>query len=443
MSAEIIFLLLNFLKVRFTKKYILENFTESSKVIDLSAVTILLDYYGVDSLLVKISKNELTEIDYPCITSVKNKYGMFQYIVLTDVKNDSVYYFNNEGKNITIKINEFLKAWSMICILLDATEIKEEVGYSTNKKRNRIKRNSVLLSISLLCLGFIFIVDKIPLEILSFPIVFLIIIKLVGAVISFSILSKNIGLNSKILDNICGKTSKFDCEKVLNSPNSSLFGINLTEIGITYFVATTVILLLTMRNNSFWEILIILNLFSVSFSFVSIYYQAFKIKAWCSLCLFILILFWLEFLTLTMHKDVSLSNLYSLQLQTVGISIMISSALYISIFFLKNNKIKLENFRNQRLRYFLFKENIDTISLIIKNGIHLNYPSLNDGLEIGNRSNPQNKLIIVTNPHCNACRTKYSELRELIVTFREYLSIKVIISYDSRFINLTHYMMQY
>lgn len=443
MSAEIIFQLLYFLNVRFTKKYILENFSRSSELIDLNAVTILLDYYNIDSLLVKISKNELTEIDYPCITSVKDKDEKFQYIVLTGVKNNKVYYINNEGKNITITLNEFLKLWSMICILLDATEQKGEVNYYTNKKQNKVKRYNILLSTSMLCFGFLLIVDNIPLEVLSFSTACLIITKLVGVFISFSIISKNIGLKNKIFNSICSTSGKFNCEEVLNSPNSPFLGLNLPEIGITYFTSTLIFLILTVANNSFWEILTILNLFSVSFSFISFYYQAFKIKAWCSLCLIVLALFWLEFLALTMVKDVSLSNLYLLNSQTIGISIMILSAVYVSIFFLKNHKVKLENFRTQRLRYFLFKENIDTINVVMNNGIHLKHPNISDDFEIGNKSNPKHKLIIVTNPHCKACITKYSELRELIITFREYISIKVVISYDLRSIELTNYMMQY
>ncbi|MEL6557264.1 MAG: vitamin K epoxide reductase family protein [Bacteroidota bacterium] len=441
MSIKIIFQLLDLLNVQYTRKYILDNYSQSNNTIDLNAVTILLDYFHIDSLLVKISKDELDELDFPCLTSLEDEDGKLQYIVLTEVRDDRVEYIDHSEKKITASLSDFLDKWSMICILIDATDQKAENNYQTNKKQNRIRKNISSFTALFLCIGFLLAVSNISFAVFTLPLVSLLIIKLIGIFVTLSIISKEIGLKSKIFDNIC-TSGKFDCAKVVRSPNSSFLGFNLSEVGVTYFTATTILLLLTTSEQSFWQILTILSFIGLAFTFFSLYLQAFKLKSWCFLCLIVLALIWLEYLAIILFKGISLTDLSLINTQTIGISLLTLSAISLSVYYLRNSRIRLETFRNQRLKYFLFKEKIDNIDILMKNGTPLRSPNISDHLEIGS-SSAEHQLTIVTHPHCKACRNKYPELREVLQTFSEYISIKVVISYDVRFIELTHYMMQY
>ena len=74
-----------------------------------------------------------------------------------------------------------------------------------------------------------------------------------------------------------------DCNNILTSEYSQLLGIiSWAEIGFSYFVFNLLVILL---NPSWVRYLCIMNLFTLPYTFWSIWYQKYKMKTWCILCL--------------------------------------------------------------------------------------------------------------------------------------------------------------
>jgi uncharacterized membrane protein len=97
----------------------------------------------------------------------------------------------------------------------------------------------------------------------------------------------NLRYTQKLSDKICGFSSGVDCDSVLSSDVSRIFGnINLADIGIIYFTSTLIYLSGVTAINQLW-LLGAVSAVSIIFPVYSIYYQVFRLKKWCPFCMIV------------------------------------------------------------------------------------------------------------------------------------------------------------
>jgi uncharacterized membrane protein len=125
----------------------------------------------------------------------------------------------------------------------------------------------------------------------------LLLTKTLGLSVSFFLLWYMLDSNHPFLENICQNNNTTSCASVLQSEAATIGGvISWSEIGFFYFAGSFLALLLGSAQPPVLAIIGILNLLTLPYTFFSVYYQAFVIKKWCTLCLAIQIAFWMEFL---------------------------------------------------------------------------------------------------------------------------------------------------
>ncbi|MCD7930766.1 MAG: vitamin K epoxide reductase family protein [Tannerellaceae bacterium] len=101
-------------------------------------------------------------------------------------------------------------------------------------------------------------------------------------------------IQSEYADKICSLFKQSDCNDVLGSEASKLFGlIGWSEIGLGYFISNIMILLFLPQLLSY---LAIINVCALPYSFWSVWYQKVKAKQWCPLCLIVQVLLWAIFI---------------------------------------------------------------------------------------------------------------------------------------------------
>ena len=103
-------------------------------------------------------------------------------------------------------------------------------------------------------------------------------------------------LKNAIGEAFCSSGSeKKNCHAVLSSEGARLFGsYKLTDLSLTYFAGHTMgIFLLSIQGLGLFPINV-LGLLSLPITIYSVYYQAFKLKTWCFLCLSIVAILWLQ-----------------------------------------------------------------------------------------------------------------------------------------------------
>src|SRR5204862_7152105 len=99
---------------------------------------------------------------------------------------------------------------------------------------------------------------------------------------------------------VCRPTARISCMDVLSSPAAKLFGwIPLSDIGLVYFAGSiTALATSALSNDGALRVLAAFNLAALPYMIFSIYYQAFRLRRWCVLCVAVQIVLWLELLLL-------------------------------------------------------------------------------------------------------------------------------------------------
>lgn len=114
-----------------------------------------------------------------------------------------------------------------------------------------------------------------------------------GLYVSYLLILKQMNIHSAAAEHVCGIIQQHGCSKVLASDGSSLLGLfHWAEVGMAYFSVT---LIAQVAVPAAWPMLSLVNLCCLPFSVWSVWYQRTRAKAWCTLCLTIQSIFWLQF----------------------------------------------------------------------------------------------------------------------------------------------------
>lgn len=116
---------------------------------------------------------------------------------------------------------------------------------------------------------------------------------LAGVVVAFMLIQKSAHIHNHAADKMCGLLVEHGCDTVLKQKASSFFGLfGWSEVGMAYFSITFLVLMIFPEEI---HNLALINACCVPFSFWSVWYQKFRAKSWCTLCLTVQGLLWCQF----------------------------------------------------------------------------------------------------------------------------------------------------
>lgn len=128
----------------------------------------------------------------------------------------------------------------------------------------------------------------------NFAATLLLIIDMAGLYFSYLLILKQLHVHSHIAERVCGVIQREGCSKVLATGASSFFGLfHWSEVGAAYFGISLITL---VAFPTAWPMLAAINLCCLPFTLWSVWYQRTRAKAWCTLCLSVQCLLWLQFL---------------------------------------------------------------------------------------------------------------------------------------------------
>jgi uncharacterized membrane protein len=363
----------------------------------------MLLHYGVESVGIKIDEKDdfdLAEIETPFIAHVDNNFA-----IVINITSDSVSYFLN-NKIEDVLIEDFKQKWSGVILLAETNKMSIEPNYEEHRIHewlNYIQKCAILVVIPLtICLFFVRnqLYEDLGLTLSA-------IVSLLGVYISFLLILKELKINNKQANKICSLLKHSDCDSVLNSKASKLFGIvGWSEIGLSYFISNAIIILICPTLISY---LAFINILALPYSFWSIWYQKFKIKQWCPLCLIVQLLLWCVCGTNIIFGYISFPSFGFSDLVLTGIVYAIPFlAINMSLpVFLRANALKQETKKFNNLRW---KEEVFT-ALYRKHHceVFLDTSKIIFG-------NPDAKILItiLTNPHCRFCMEIHNRMEEIL-----------------------------
>lgn len=215
-------------------------------------------------------------------------------LVIVRKMDDAVVEYDSQGALLNMDTPSFIKAADGIVFIASPDRNSEEPDYKKHLLSLRLSQGKQILMWVLLfsLAAFMIITDGLY---RSLPAIILILLDAAGIFFSTLLVRKGLNHKSTTADKVCGIIQKGGCDTVLESKATSFFGLfNWSEVGLSYFSVSLFSLLVFPQ---FANLLAAINICCLPFSFWSVWYQKFRAKAWCTMCLAVQAILWLSFFT--------------------------------------------------------------------------------------------------------------------------------------------------
>jgi hypothetical protein len=402
MRRNLLLAILKQLNVKHTIAFTYKYFNEHPHKYNLFGLSSMLSDYGIENVGIKISdKNEIRSIEPPFIAHIGNDFA-----IVEKIDKDDIWFFEG-NKRIKIPLDEFIKMWTGYTLIAEPGETSKEPDYEVHFRKELFSNllKIILLFFTLFLFAFAFISNK---SYLHPGVVLLLAINSIGAYIGYLLVLKQLHIQSNYADRLCSLFKYNDCNNILESDAAKLFGvIGWSEVGLGYFISNVIILCFLP---SFLSYLYLINIFCLPYSFWSIWYQKFKAKQWCPLCLSVMLLLWGIFITGMGFGYIDLSAVNFWGLIITG-SIYIISILTINM--LIPVIARSSNVENIQYEINSIKADEDVFMTLLRKQPRYEVNKNMSRILFGNLD--ANLLITAfSNPHCNPCSKMHKRINELL-----------------------------
>ncbi len=399
------------LKVKLTQASIVEIKLHPAYPSLLSISDSLTDWQ-IENLAINSTIEQLNEIPYPAIAHLHKNNGHF--VVLQKLDGELLQYIDPEIGLVKESLQNFEKKWTGVVLIVQADKKSGEENYQ-QKRRQEIFQKVSLFTVGVLAILLVIL----PLPFVPFSLVSIYLLKIIGGLLCYFLLQKQFGGSNVAIDVFCKMGSKSDCDSVINSSASKIFGIvNLSEIGFWYFVGGLLSIMIgAFASNYSSGILLILSISVLPFSLLAVYYQGWVIKKWCPLCLAVMSIFWAEFITYLMIGDPFTIAWNSLLIAFVGFSLPLVFWLSVRQQFLDSFKLlKME----RNLNRFLRSERV--FQKLLDDQPEIEMGNFSNELQAGVGKAPIS-ITIVSNPVCGPCSYAHAVIEDLLERFDGSLGV--------------------
>ena len=408
--------ILSLLNVRYTGKYVNTYFNEHPHKYNLFGLSKMLNHYGVCNKGIRIDhKEEIHFLEAPFIAHIGR-----DFVTVKKITKEKIWYYWRQ-KELVVSINDFFDIWSGVVLVVEADEASAEPDYQKHRKEELATSiPKVLLALAAIVLiGYRCYQNGI---FQHMGLCLSLVLNLLGVFIGFLLGQKQINIHSSMADKICSLFSSGDCNDVLSSPASKFFGIiGWSELGLSYFLSNTFLILFVPELLPYQAFL---NILGLVYSCWSIWYQKYRAKAWCPLCLIVQLLFWSLFLTSLLsgfirRPDFTMSDILSIAL-IYGIPFLLIHLLLPNLIAGKRLTVVTQQFNS-------LKANDKVFAGLLKDqafySVDKDFPAI-----IFGDTNAKHTITIFSNPHCGPCARMHSRMEKLLEDTNNQFRIQYILS---------------
>lgn len=394
---------LEHLGVKYTFQYAKTVFEEHPYKYSLFGLSKMLSHYNIESVAIRIKDKEenLTALETPFVAHVGG-----DFVTVFEILQDSVKYIWR-GKEIFVPITDFLPAWSGVVLLAEPNGNSVEPGYKEHKKKDFFAtlKHILLILACILLLGLITYHTKLFHET---GFIVLLLLNLTGFYISYLLVLKQMHIHSDHADKICSLLiDQSDCNNILESDAAKFWGFAWSEIGLGYFISN-IIMIVCFPSLYFYVALV--NICALPYTLWSVWYQKFKAKQWCPLCLIVQGTLWILFIANLVFGLISMPDCSVFGILLTGCIYMVPILLlnvFIPVFVGNREKEKTEQ------RFNSLKANEFVFNTLLERSPKYEISRSDSAILFGNKD-AENLITVVTNPHCNPCAQMHKKLEELL-----------------------------
>lgn len=285
--GNIFFRIMDYLGVKYTRHYSSEQYKAQPFGNSMYGLSMLLKRYHIENQCLKLSdKTQLKNVALPAVVIINGIY--FICTVATDSK---VTLLNAHGKNIEIPAKDFYKSWSGVLLTIRKTKDSIEPDYLKHLKKQKLAdvKGVLLATCTALLIAGGLSWNYLRMEWWWYVVV---LIDIAGTGVAYLLLQKELHIENGFTDRLCGLIKESHCEDVTESDGASFFGLaKMSEIGAGFFAVNLIALLFFPA--ALFEVAVIAAIV-LPFTFWSVWYQKFRARSWCVLCLSTLALMWLQ-----------------------------------------------------------------------------------------------------------------------------------------------------
>lgn len=391
----------------------------------LKSVCDALKKWGIEYYPLKLEIAEIKDLELPFIAHFNNLGG--ELVFVEEIRNGEVKYVSQKGKSQIESFEKFSEKLSGAVVLIEPAQKLGEINFQRNWQ-NKILNNSLLpLGAVSVLLFFLFTLFSNPNLGTHTDFIFwrLILSKSIGLIASIFLVLHEFKIHTSIGDKLCGFSSKTDCNLVLASNASRLFGwFNWADAGLVYFTGTFLYLISSTTSSLWW--LAVISAISLPYPVFSIYYQSVKLKKWCPFCLLVQLVFIIEFLILfPVFKKFLFSATDLLRLATVFI---LPATVWILF---KAYREKSLEFEREHYSFLKLKRNPNTFLSLLKSNDYLDISIDDYSLVLGNPNAPVT-LTAFLSFNCSPCASAFIKLKELLKNCSEVKLNAVFLVLDDK-----------
>ncbi|MDR2954544.1 MAG: thioredoxin domain-containing protein [Prevotella sp.] len=406
---------LKMLKVKHTKDFtsnFFENHPYKKHLRGLSQI--LLEYNVTNSVIRVQEKESIYKLKVPFIAQIKDN-----FIIVSGLKNDKVSY-KYQGKKITEDVDKFNNEWNGEALILSPNKKSVEPNYKINKLEYLLDKGSKIIFLTMILIALIFGFVQNQIDNLLFIILF--IPNIIGIYISGLLLTKQMHISNNQANKICNFFKNSSCDNVLESPAAKLMGvIGWSEVGLSYFLSNLIILFF-FPSLLFYSALI--NICGLPYTFWSIWYQKFKVRQWCPMCLIIQALLWVIFILNLVFYRPFLLHISIMDIISTGWIFVLPFILIHFLVKLITTKQNLEQQTNEDKKLRLRG---DVFGVILRNQPNYIIEKGVSSIIWGNQEAPVT-ITVISNPHCYHCATMHEKISLLLKQFENKICVQYIFS---------------
>lgn len=253
----------------------------------LYGLTKLMQEYGIGAQGFHLTdKTEIRLASPPFIASTSSG-----FVIVTSVTSDTICYLT-QGVKESAPIGDFLQAFDGNILLAYPSPEAREPSYGRHHAFEiaaKAKRICLWIAAAFLFL-YLFIGNRIYAHAST---VILTLLDMGGLYVSYLLVQKSLNIHNPAADKVCGVIQEGGCDSVLATSAAKFFGLfGWSEVGFAYFSVSLMALLIFPQWIGY---LALCNVCCLPFSFWSVWYQKYRARRWCTLCLSVQLTLWLLF----------------------------------------------------------------------------------------------------------------------------------------------------
>lgn len=401
-------LFLRSLNVKVSRSSVNEQLENHPDFPSLFALSECLRQWNVENAAVKIDPSSIAELPTPFVTTTtKDANGSF--VIVHEIEASQITVEDHAGLKSKYDLGRFCENWDGVALLAEPNDDSGELNYRENIKRDLSHSMRRWVIASALASTILLIVVHWA---FSWQIILLLLVNALGIAVAAVLVSLQFDTKKTANMAFCKISTNADCERVLSSPASKIFGISMAEIGLVYFCINFGVMLTTGGDISSPTVLVLAlcNFCGIPYTLFSLFYQWRVVRAWCPLCIVILGLVLLQALIFVSWQSSIAGNLGGKHFSAIVIVCLsvVSAWLFIRALLKANLAAKTIN-----QRYYKIIHNERILSAYLQNGKKMPGTESLTPIVYG-KQNAKHIITIVTNPYCRPCGDLHIKYENLI-----------------------------